>query len=711
MVVDRYWTDGRVRKWGENALSWSGQSQRLQVVGDRHTPRTPLVRDLGLADDFVPGIGANPGFGAIFSASMSGQLRRVETASGRLEAECHVQASVLCLQVIGEDNILLGLADGSVVAWDGAYGLRTAFCGGQRFSANAIAESPVEGRLLVGSGQWAGEAQAGCIHVLASSDLRVLSRLALDDRIVLEMAETWRQKRVVNPGGTQVNVIVRRPHSHEVAVAFHHGEVSLYDFDRDQWRRVYLNPRHAVYGLVCTTNGDRLIFTDGGSQLMDLDLKEWKTCHRLDLQVDLTALALAPEQNMLVVGDTRGMLYLVSADSFELIESFPAEVGGCVRSICCNLSGEQFAVSGRGVRLYRLPTDVDDSVAGTAWGWQAERADGSAIQRLCVGATSGWGAHSIHLDTSDIRAHTDLWSVRCARDAPIGLAWNPSAGTELVTLPELEVLARWDEFAIFGTAISARGDWAASISGKDREFSLSIYRLAPDGRQADLEKRLFLHSRPAAFGPVVFSDDGMSIAAVTAASARIVRERLTGLVQGRLEKCPGHVLVYHIPSESARTVEVEYPVGALAFSPDGSILFIAPGAQYVLSPIPGYGLVRAEVRHLLDSRADNERHAIRAYDVGRLDEIYRLEGHTDSVTAIQASPDSRELLSISDDRTLRLWDLASLRCDVVVGIESRPLWCAFSSEASLDVVWSGWRASARLLARRMIKVPPGSRAF
>ena len=213
----------------------------------------------------------------------------------------------------GEDRILLGLTNGSLVAWDGAFELCTVFRGQGHFSANAISESPVEGQLLVGSGQWASSPQAGCLYVLDLPDFRVVDRINLDDRIVLDLAGNGTRKRLVNPHGVQVNGIVPRPNSHEVAVAFHHGEVSLYDLDRGQWRRVSHTPSQSVYGLVCTQSGDRLIYTGSASQLVDFDLRTWSIRRRLDLRVELTALAFAADQDLLVVGDTRGMLYIVRA--------------------------------------------------------------------------------------------------------------------------------------------------------------------------------------------------------------------------------------------------------------------------------------------------------------------------------------------------------------------------------------------------------------
>jgi WD40 repeat protein/serine/threonine protein kinase len=50
---------------------------------------------------------------------------------------------------------------------------------------------------------------------------------------------------------------------------------------------------------------------------------------------------------------------------------------------------------------------------------------------------------------------------------------------------------------------------------------------------------------------------------------------------------------------------------------------------------------------------------IRLWDVATGEEIRCFQGHTDKVTAVSVSPDGRHLLSGSRDKTLRLWDVAT----------------------------------------------------
>ena len=60
-----------------------------------------------------------------------------------------------------------------------------------------------------------------------------------------------------------------------------------------------------------------------------------------------------------------------------------------------------------------------------------------------------------------------------------------------------------------------------------------------------------------------------------------------------------------------------------------------------------------------------------------------LHGHTDSVYGCAITPDGRHLVSASYDRTLRVWDLATLTCILVHRGESE--YIAVATTASLLV--------------------------
>jgi len=47
------------------------------------------------------------------------------------------------------------------------------------------------------------------------------------------------------------------------------------------------------------------------------------------------------------------------------------------------------------------------------------------------------------------------------------------------------------------------------------------------------------------------------------------------------------------------------------------------------------------------------------WDLASGEDLMTLEGHTDSVSAVAYTPDGKQIISGSDDRTLRIWDAAN----------------------------------------------------
>jgi WD40 repeat protein len=66
--------------------------------------------------------------------------------------------------------------------------------------------------------------------------------------------------------------------------------------------------------------------------------------------------------------------------------------------------------------------------------------------------------------------------------------------------------------------------------------------------------------------------------------------------------------------------------------------------------------------------------------------IRTLEGHTDWIFAVAVTPDGRRAVSVSKDRTLRLWDLESGEAIAIFTGESDMLCCAVAQDGCAMIV-------------------------
>ena len=212
------------------------------------------------------------------------------------------------------------------------------------------------------------------LYFLAADTGREIGSLDLSDRIVQLGYRERRNQHVTIEGGVQVNMIALRPGTREVGFAFHPGEISLFDLDSREWRTLHRAHSQAIYGLAFDQFG-RYLFSRTRRPFFCFDLKANRPAGVRHFHQGITAMAVTPLSRFVVVGDWIGMIHLLDPGDLTCVQSYPGEVAGCIRSLCCDPRGSIVAVSGRAVRLFDLNTPGPDSRRVSDWGWYPRGGD------------------------------------------------------------------------------------------------------------------------------------------------------------------------------------------------------------------------------------------------------------------------------------------------------------------------------------------------
>lgn len=122
----------------------------------------------------------------------------------------------------------------------------------------------------------------------------------------------------------------------------------------------------------------------------------------------------------------------------------------------------------------------------------------------------------------------------------------------------------------------------------------------------------------------------------------------------RIRRHTGHEEVINCLDVSKRGEEF-----MVSGSDDGSISVWDPrqklAMDYISTKMPVTAVALAEAgNEVYSGGIDND---IKVWDLRMKKEVYKLPGHTDTVTSLAVSPDSQSLLSNSFDNTVRTWDI------------------------------------------------------
>lgn len=122
----------------------------------------------------------------------------------------------------------------------------------------------------------------------------------------------------------------------------------------------------------------------------------------------------------------------------------------------------------------------------------------------------------------------------------------------------------------------------------------------------------------------------------------------------RIRKHVGHEDVINCLEVSRRGQEL-----LLTGSDDGCIGIWDPrqkaAVDYIETDYPVTAVALAEAgNEIYSGGIDND---VRVWDARKLEVIYTMKGHQDTITSLEVSPDSQSLLSNSHDSTVRTWDI------------------------------------------------------